>query len=162
MKLSDYAKYQPPPTPGAEVVDELVIKAVRDRSVMGVEKYGTMLMTFNERDAFEDAAQEAVDGVKYLVQGLEEERVLTGNGLVEDQTRIVLSWYTLQATLLDAEVGELEKAVALIRSRYPLATAQPYLPDTLVLRVPWRYGRPAVFARKLMRVINEFRSLQKE
>lgn len=160
--MSDYTTYQPPPVPGSRVVDDLVVDAVRARSAMGVEKYGTMLMTFNGRDALEDAAQEAVDCAKYLIQCLEEERTLTDGGLTEDQTIVILTSYTMQATMLDADSGELEALLSVLKTRYPLANVCGHKPDTVSLRVPWRYGRPAVFARKLMREINEFRRSRKE
>lgn len=51
---------------------DLVIKDMRERDVMGLEKYGTRLHANNGRKAPIDAYQEAMDLVVYLRQAIYE------------------------------------------------------------------------------------------
>jgi hypothetical protein len=68
--MSKASDPQPRPVKGfgAQVVFEIVIEDVRERSEVGRVRYGTPLMTFNGRDALWDAYQEAIDLVMYLRQ----------------------------------------------------------------------------------------------
>jgi len=65
---------QPDPQPGQENVGAQVLADIQARIEMGQEKYGTVLQTFNGRDALEDAYQEAIDLVMYLKQEMMEKR----------------------------------------------------------------------------------------
>lgn len=60
----------PPPTSGRSVVLLYVLDALEQRAKAGYEKYGTPLMTFNGRDALQDAFEEALDLCMYLAQAL--------------------------------------------------------------------------------------------
>lgn len=51
---------------------DIVLYEMRMRKVFGIEKYGTPLQPFNERDALWDAYQEALDLVVYLRQEIYE------------------------------------------------------------------------------------------
>jgi len=51
---------------------DLVMKDIRDRDQMGLEKYKTRLQPFNGRDAMTDCYQEALDLVVYFRQLLYE------------------------------------------------------------------------------------------
>jgi len=70
--MNKAAVAQPRPTKGQDEVLPLVIDDLMARSKMGAMKYGTVLKTFNGRDALWDAYQEALDLVMYLRQALEE------------------------------------------------------------------------------------------
>lgn len=70
--LNRSALPQPPPRQGQIEVTPLVIADLEARSLMGIQKYGTPLMTANGRDALLDAFQEALDLVVYLRQVLYE------------------------------------------------------------------------------------------
>lgn len=63
---------QPPPTPGRNTVAPEALKSLTkvfaEQIEKGKSKYGTSLMTFNGRDAGEDAMQELVDLLQYLTQ----------------------------------------------------------------------------------------------
>ena len=68
------------PTPGLEKVG-IVAERVFGRSwsrqrKKGMERYGTELMTFNGRDPFRDAVEEAVDLVQYITQMAMEKEVV--------------------------------------------------------------------------------------
>ncbi len=64
---------QPPPksATGPDIQD-LVIRDMLDRKMMGVAKYGTALRAGNGRDALWDAYQEALDLCAYLRQAIAE------------------------------------------------------------------------------------------
>lgn len=61
---------QPPPEPHGDIVLGHVLADVRERAVLGYEKYGTALRVHNGRDPLWDAYQEAIDLVMYLRQEL--------------------------------------------------------------------------------------------
>lgn len=76
----DVAIDQPPPRPGAVVVlDEAICYVeqmegpgladdLRARAEMGKDRYGTLLMTHNGRDAIMDCYQECLDALMYITQ----------------------------------------------------------------------------------------------
>lgn len=68
--LSKANKPEPAPTPhkDAQSVTEALISLLLERREGGKEKYGTELMTFNNRNAVVDALQESMDLTLYLVQ----------------------------------------------------------------------------------------------
>lgn len=51
---------------------DVVVKELTQRAEFGKKKYGTYLYTDNGRDALQDAIEEAMDLVMYLVQVREE------------------------------------------------------------------------------------------
>lgn len=53
-------------------INELVIKDLQERMIMGIEKYGMPLTPNNGRDPLLDAYQEAMDLVLYIRQALYE------------------------------------------------------------------------------------------
>jgi hypothetical protein len=53
-------------------IQDLVIRDIEERKVIGLEKYGTLLQARNGRDALVDAYQEALDLCQYLRQMIEE------------------------------------------------------------------------------------------
>ena len=53
-------------------IQDLVIRDMLDRKMMGVAKYGTALRAGNGRDALWDAYQEALDLCAYLRQAIAE------------------------------------------------------------------------------------------
>jgi len=61
---------EPSPKEGETIIVDIVIQDLIDRSKMGRRKYGTVLKTFNGRDALIDAYQEALDLCMYLRQAL--------------------------------------------------------------------------------------------
>lgn len=65
---------QPPPTPGAQPVEPYLIALIRERTALGITRYGTALHTHNGRDPTIDALQEALDLCQYLAQALLEAR----------------------------------------------------------------------------------------
>lgn len=65
-------KPEPAPKPGATDIAPLVIADIEARVTAGKAKYGTVLQSFNGRDALMDAYQEAIDLVMYLRQAIEE------------------------------------------------------------------------------------------
>jgi cytidylate kinase len=67
---------QPPPTPNAnQAVWDLVMQDMRERDLVGRERYGTPLQAMNGRDPLIDIYQEALDLVVYLRQEIEERRM---------------------------------------------------------------------------------------
>src|SRR3990167_9809798 len=69
-KLPAYraATEEPAPTKGNQEVLDAVIQDFKDKAIAGTEKYGTLLETFNGRDAANDAYQELIDLVMYFKQ----------------------------------------------------------------------------------------------
>lgn len=59
---------QPLPVGGQECVQDALIADIRARRDIGIERYGSALMTHNGRDAVQDALEEAVDLAVYLKQ----------------------------------------------------------------------------------------------
>jgi len=59
---------QPLPTPGRECVQDALIAAIQQRRDLGVQRYGSPLMTHNGRDALRDAWEESIDLAAYLTQ----------------------------------------------------------------------------------------------
>lgn len=66
------AKPEPMPKTGRFEVLPAVIADLNARSIMGKEKYGTVLKTDNGRNALMDAYQESLDLAMYLKQELME------------------------------------------------------------------------------------------
>lgn len=66
-------KQQPSPVANdGPCIQDLVIKDMEGRKVIGLAKYGTLLQPFNGRDALRDAYEEALDLAQYLRQAIEE------------------------------------------------------------------------------------------
>ena len=63
---------QPPPTESKEsrVILDLVLEDFCTKAVFGMEKYGTMLMSHNGRDALIDLYEELIDACLYLRQAI--------------------------------------------------------------------------------------------
>jgi hypothetical protein len=59
---------QPLPQGGQECVQDALIADIRARRDIGIQRYGSPLMTHNGRDAVQDALEEAVDLAVYLKQ----------------------------------------------------------------------------------------------
>jgi hypothetical protein len=59
---------QPLPIGGHECVQDALIADIRERRDIGIQRYGSALMTHNGRDAVQDAIEEAVDLAVYLKQ----------------------------------------------------------------------------------------------
>lgn len=59
---------QPLPVGGHECVQDALIADIRERRDIGIQRYGSALMTHNGRDAVQDALEEAVDLAVYLKQ----------------------------------------------------------------------------------------------
>ena len=59
---------QPMPTGAGEAVEPRLVALIRERPVLGRERYGTALRTHNGRDATVDALQESLDLNQYLMQ----------------------------------------------------------------------------------------------
>jgi hypothetical protein len=59
---------QPLPTAGRECVQDRLIDEIRARRELGVQRYGSPLMTHNGRDALQDAWEESIDLAVYLTQ----------------------------------------------------------------------------------------------
>lgn len=72
--MSDAAKKknrptdQPMPVGGQECVQDALVAEILERKAIGVQTYGTPLMTFNGRDPFRDTREELLDGAVYLKQ----------------------------------------------------------------------------------------------
>lgn len=70
---------QPLPTVNAgRFIQDLVIEDIRDRTQVGIQRYGTALQAHNGRDTLRDAYEEAMDLTIYL-RGVIEERDTTPN-----------------------------------------------------------------------------------
>lgn len=59
---------QPLPVGGRECVQDALIADIQARRDLGIQRYGSALMTHNGRDAVQDALEEAVDLAVYLKQ----------------------------------------------------------------------------------------------
>lgn len=59
---------QPLPTPGHECVQDALIALIEERKQLGIQRYGSPLMTHNGRDAGRDAVEEALDLTVYSMQ----------------------------------------------------------------------------------------------
>ncbi len=64
----DASKKEPMPCGNGDSVLDSVLDDFKKRSLVGTEKYGTELKTFNGRNSLNDAYQEACDLVMYLRQ----------------------------------------------------------------------------------------------
>jgi hypothetical protein len=88
---------QPPPVANSHpAIADLVIADMRQRKILGLERYGTPLQPHNGRDALVDAYQEALDLTMYLRQAIEERRMVRSR---EERVAAV-------AATLRAHVGE--------------------------------------------------------
>lgn len=156
--MSEYAVKEPLPLPGAEEVLSLAIEAVEDRAAIAVREHGTPLMTFNDRDAFMDSAQEIIDALQYQVQGIEEMRVLTqGDGACIGDVRVELEMYLFTFKLQPTKPLEFFRSIAPEVAAVYTGTAVVWIAplETLGLHVPAYHGSPAVIAGKIARLINE-------
>ena len=71
--LDGVAMHQPAPLRNDQAcIQDKVIADIVERKRVGLERYGTLLQSFNGRDALLDAYQEALDLVIYLRQELDE------------------------------------------------------------------------------------------
>lgn len=62
---------QPSPVPNLnEPVWDAVLRDIKERDQLGLERYGVRLQPFNGRDALQDAYEEALDLVVYLKQAI--------------------------------------------------------------------------------------------
>lgn len=61
---------QPMPTTSEQSrdVQQELVRMVQERRQLGIQRYGSPLMTHNGRDALQDALEEAVDLAAYLMQ----------------------------------------------------------------------------------------------
>lgn len=59
---------QPLPTGGQQCVQDALIAKIEERKQLGVQRYGSVLMTHNGRDAGQDMVEEAVDLAVYSMQ----------------------------------------------------------------------------------------------
>lgn len=73
----DYVNGQPKPKPndGASM-HTLVIKDIEQRKQYGLNKYDSLLQTFNGRNFLQDAYEEVQDLIVYLKGSLEEQRIV--------------------------------------------------------------------------------------
>jgi len=73
---------QPMPVPGKQDVrpmaEKMFAQILDAQCAKGVERYGTVLQTFNGRDALMDALAELVDAFQYIVQGVIEREEAKG------------------------------------------------------------------------------------
>ena len=69
---------QPLPTvhEGQESVQDLVVDDILERKQVGIERYGTPLQTFNDRDVDLDLYEELLDSTMYARQRLSERRIM--------------------------------------------------------------------------------------
>jgi hypothetical protein len=75
---------QPMPTPGKEPVGQIAegtfVDMLRGRTRIGADRYGSVLMTHNGRNPYQDAMEEAVDLWQYLIQArLEHDDLIAEN-----------------------------------------------------------------------------------
>lgn len=64
---------QPDPVPNDEIhINDLVVIDLRERKLIGIEKYHTALQPFNGRDALQDAYEEVLDLAQYIKQEIVE------------------------------------------------------------------------------------------
>lgn len=59
---------QPLPQGGKVRVQQALIDMIHERRSLGIQRYGSELLTHNGRDALRDALEEAVDLATYLMQ----------------------------------------------------------------------------------------------
>jgi hypothetical protein len=64
-RLIDYGEHT---TRGRQNLVGLVIEDVKQRTLVGIERYGTPLQPWNGRDALRDAYEEVLDLLNYLEQ----------------------------------------------------------------------------------------------
>ncbi len=67
---SNLSQTEPSPKQGKEDVYKYVLRDIAERVLVGKERYGTYLQTFNGRNPLIDAYQEALDLVMYLRQAI--------------------------------------------------------------------------------------------
>jgi NTP pyrophosphatase (non-canonical NTP hydrolase) len=91
---------QPDPTPGRQVVGDQVLKDLHDRMLVGRERYGTFLETYNGRMALQDLYEELIDATMYIKQRIMEEQGAVGfvaefntTAAVVHQTAIDKGWW---------------------------------------------------------------------
>lgn len=70
--VTTISQEQPQPHGTGAPVGERLIELIRERTKLGIEKYGEPLTTHNGRDAKLDALQESIDLNQYLMQALME------------------------------------------------------------------------------------------
>jgi predicted Zn-ribbon and HTH transcriptional regulator len=90
---------QPNPKPGKEDVTPVAraefLRMLAEREAQGIATYGTTLQTHNGRDMLQDAKEEAVDLIQYLI-GAEMEREDLRRELAEVKAEVQLGRIFLQ------------------------------------------------------------------
>lgn len=68
-------KQQPSPVKNDNVpIVDLVLEDLKARKQLGLERYGTFLQAFNNRNAMQDLYEELLDACVYIRQVLEENK----------------------------------------------------------------------------------------
>jgi hypothetical protein len=115
--MSETTEHDPQPAPVVNehrpIVDTVIVELAA-RKAFGIAKYGAPLQPFNGRDALQDAIDEAMDLLLYLVQ-LREERDVTRRGDRSGKDH--------GAVLLDEEYVQLRDLAARRRGATP---AEPF------------------------------------
>jgi hypothetical protein len=106
---------QPLPTGGQECVQDELIRLIEERKQLGIQRYGSPLMTHNGRDAGRDAVEEALDLTVYSMQVALELRDL------RTATDRVLTWV--------AGLDDIARKLAGPEAKHPVAEHIRYLLD---------------------------------
>lgn len=130
---------QPLPVGGQECVQDALIRLIEERKQLGIQRYGSPLMTHNGRDAGRDAVEEALDLTAYSMQVAMELRDLRAE---RDQLRAAILDIDAHATpngLADPDdpdgnphhymvtVGALHRALGKVGHTAPACTAEAAL-----------------------------------
>ena len=117
------------PSPGQEIVNPVAIQHITEllekRNQIGIERYGTTLQTFNNRDVFRDFADEFTDAWQYYVQiKLENEhrrRAVMAVADLLDDLAVRRTSVTTGTTLAD----DLKQCAVSLRALWPAPPVAP-------------------------------------
>lgn len=107
------AQEQPQPHGTGQPVGERLIELIRERTKLGIEKYGEPLTTHNGRDPMLDALQESIDLNQYLMQALMES-VDEVKRLSEEQIGELATFLLEYGTIPKPEEGACATAIRVI------------------------------------------------
>ncbi|MGH3376004.1 MAG: hypothetical protein ACRDP6_14795 [Actinoallomurus sp.] len=100
------------PSGGRECVQDALIALIEERKQLGIQRYGSPLMTHNGRDSVRDATEEALDLTVYLMQVAMEMRDLRAEleqaREERDAARLVSQGRTMEHYDAEATIGRVE------------------------------------------------------
>lgn len=121
---------QPPTQSDRPSAHDLLIEVIQERKKLGLERYNSLLQSYNGRDQMVDLLQELVDGSAYLINAIQERDDLLrkvekleaiaglAKQLMEGATPVAKFGVEVGNHEVDSEVlGDLEEAISQLEGK---------------------------------------------